>query len=245
MISNRESKFIKSLQLKKFRTAEKKFVVEGEKSVCELLKSSYEISKVFVTDKFQARHSNLLEPHSSIVDLATQNELEKVGTFQSNNAALAIVEIPEYANISEVNQTVLAFDRIKDPGNLGTVIRIADWYGFDKIICSPDSVDCYNAKVISATMGSFARVRVHYQPIEELLKFPVTSYGAALGGENLHQVKFDEPSVILFGNESHGIGEELLSLIDRKVEIAGYGGAESLNVAISTAIFCDNYKRQA
>ncbi|WP_109830657.1 TrmH family RNA methyltransferase [Reichenbachiella versicolor] len=243
MISKRESKFIKSLQLKKFRTLEKKFVVEGEKSVCELLVSGLDIDRVFVTDKFANLHSELLNPIDDKVGLASQSEIEKVGTFKSNNAALAVVKMPEVAPIKNINKSILAFDRVMDPGNLGTIIRIADWYGFQDIVCSIDSVDCYNAKVISSTMGSFTRVKVHYQDLKTLLRTTTNTYGAALGGEDLHKVKFSEPSIILFGNESHGIADDLLDLVQNKVKIEGFGQAESLNVAVSTAIFCDNFKR--
>ncbi|MEP3387072.1 MAG: RNA methyltransferase [Reichenbachiella sp.] len=242
MISNRESKFIKSLQLKKFRQLENQFVVEGAKNVLELLQSDLEVIKVFGTADFLTKHQDTLSKHSELLTEAKEADLKKVGSFTSNNAALALVKIPEQTEINS-SQSILAFDRIKDPGNLGTVIRIADWYGFKQIVCSPESVDCYNPKVISATMGSFARVQVHYADLGELLQNSAHVYGTTLQGDNIHELKFQEPAIVVFGNESEGLAEELKQYLTQEVYIPGYGGAESLNVAVSTAVFCDNFRR--
>ncbi|WP_456461436.1 TrmH family RNA methyltransferase [Reichenbachiella sp.] len=242
MISNRESKFIKSLQLKKFRQLENQFVVEGAKNVLELLQSDLEVIKVFGTPDFLNKYEDTLSKHSELVTEAKEAELKKVGSFTSNNAALALVKIPAQTEIDS-SQSILAFDRIKDPGNLGTVIRIADWYGFKQIVCSPESVDCYNPKVISATMGSFARVQVHYTDLGELLQNSAHVYGTTLQGDNIHELKFQEPAVVVFGNESEGLAEDLKKHLTQEVYIPGYGGAESLNVAVSTAVFCDNFRR--
>lgn len=242
MISNRESKFIKSLQLKKFRQLENQFVVEGAKNVLELLQSDLEVVKIFATNDFLNKNEELLSGAGHLVVEAKEAELKKVGSFASNNAALALVSIPEQVAI-DATQSILAFDRIKDPGNLGTVIRIADWYGFKQIVCSPESVDCYNPKVISATMGSFSRVRVHYADLGDLLQKTKHVYGTTLQGDNIHELKFEEPAVVVFGNESEGLADELKQYLTQEVYIPGYGGAESLNVAVSTAVFCDNFRR--
>ncbi|MEO9801885.1 MAG: RNA methyltransferase [Reichenbachiella sp.] len=242
MISNRDSKFIKSLQLKKFRQLENQFVVEGAKNVLELLQSDFEVIKIYVTKEFLIRNDQALSQYSSLIIETKEADLTKVGTFANNNAALAVVNIPSARAIDQ-SKSILAFDRIKDPGNLGTVIRIADWYGFDQIVCSPESVDCYNAKVISASMGSFTRVQVHYSLLDEVLSVANYAYGTTLQGDNIHQLKFHEPAVIVFGNESLGLDESLKKHLDQEVFIPGYGGAESLNVAISTAVFCDNFRR--
>lgn len=242
MISNRESKFIKSLQLKKFRQLENQFVVEGAKNVLELLQSDLEVIRVFGTSDFLNKYEDTLSKHSELVTEAKEAELKKVGSFTSNNAALALVKIPAQTEIDS-SQSILAFDRIKDPGNLGTVIRIADWYGFKQIVCSPESVDCYNPKVISATMGSFARVQVHYTDLGELLQNSAHVYGTTLQGDNIHELKFQEPAVVVFGNESEGLAEDLKKNLTQEVYIPGYGAAESLNVAVSTAVFCDNFRR--
>ena len=242
MISNRESKFIKSLQLKKFRQLENQFVVEGAKNVLELLQSDLEVIRVFATNDFLMKHQGRLSEYSELLTEAKEADLNKVGSFASNNAALALVKIPEQSEIDSA-KSILAFDRIKDPGNLGAVIRIADWYGFEQIVCSPESVDCYNPKVISATMGSFARVQVHYADLRELLQKSKHVYGTTLQGDNIHELKFEEPAVVVFGNESEGLADDLRQYLTQEVFIPGYGGAESLNVAVSTAVFCDNFRR--
>ncbi|MDW3209716.1 MAG: RNA methyltransferase [Reichenbachiella sp.] len=216
--------------------------MEGAKNVLELLQSDLEVIRVFGTSDFLNKHQDTLSKHSELVTEAKEAELKKVGSFASNNAALALVKIPVQTEINS-SQSILAFDRIKDPGNLGTVIRIADWYGFKQIVCSPESVDCYNPKVISATMGSFARVQVHYMDLGELLQNSAHVYGTTLQGDNIHELKFQEPAVVVFGNESEGLAEELKQYLTQEVYIPGYGGAESLNVAVSTAVFCDNFRR--
>ena len=243
MISNRESKFIKSLQLKKFRNLEQCFLVEGEKSVCELLRSDLVIRELFTTAKFMDRHDKLVKESCCSCREVTPGDLARVGTYQTNDAALAVVEIPSYEPVGAVKESVIALDAVKDPGNLGTIIRIADWYGFNHIVCSQDSVDCYNAKVIASTMGSFTRVRVTYQDLHTFLPLNDHVYGATLAGSDLHQVAFIEPAVLLFGNESTGISRSLLPSLNREVRIAGFGQAESLNVGVSVAVFCDNFKR--
>ncbi|MCV9386910.1 RNA methyltransferase [Reichenbachiella sp. ABR2-5] len=215
-------------------------MVEGAKNVLELLKSDLKIDQLFGTEAFLNQYSS--DTHSYDFREVTERELSKVGSLTTNNAALAVVEIPDVEK-PDLQQSLLGFDRVKDPGNLGTIIRIADWYGFRHIICSSDSVDCYNPKVVSATMGSFARVRVIYDDLSDwIAQFP-NSYGATLNGGDIHQVKFEEPAFLVFGNESTGISEDLIDQLGQEVKIPAYGGAESLNVAVSTAVFCDNFKR--
>ena len=243
MISIRNSKLIKSLLLKKYRQLENKFVVEGAKNVVELINSDLKIHSIYVTDDFMSKNKGEFHSFSEELISVSEADLKKVGSFNANNAALAVVEIPALKSVDYTAQSILAFDRIKNPGNLGTVIRIADWYGFSDIICSPDSVDCYNVKVISASMGSFSRVQVHYLDLKEVLSECNMAYGTTLEGNDIHNITFVEPSVILFGNESTGISDELKKYLNQEVLIPGYGAAESLNVAISAAVFCDNFKR--
>ena len=168
----------------------------------------------------------------------------KIGSFQSNAFALAVVSTPDLPVLNLNSGHFLAFDNIQDPGNLGTIIRIADWYGFSSIVCSHDSVDAYNPKVISASMGSFSRINVYYKDLFETIKgtkLPV--YGATLSGDNIHNITFGGDGIFLFGNESQGISSKLLSLVSNQIKIPGYGQAESLNVAIATAVVCDNFRR--
>ena len=243
MVSNRESKFIKSLQLKKFRSSEGKFLVEGAKNVLELIESDLEKDSLYVTRQFSEDNLDCLRQLKIEITEVKEADLIKIGTFKSNNAALAVANIPNLPALDLSQDLTLALDRIKDPGNLGTIIRIADWYGIKNIVCSEDSVDCFNPKVVAATMGSFTRVKVYYQSLEDLVRNVENVYATSLEGKNLHHAEFSTPAVVLLGNESSGLGDRLADLATRKIKIPGYGGAESLNVAVSTAVFCDNFIR--
>ncbi|SEB02813.1 RNA methyltransferase [Alkalimonas amylolytica] len=245
MISTKWAKLIKSLQLKKYRKAEQQFIVEGEKAVLEVLASGWQVPAVFATERFLQQHAAAIQP-AQLVQVCGSDELVKVGTFNSNDAALAVVAMPQWpAFHAKSEQWTLVLDNINDPGNLGTIIRIADWYGIRHILCSPDTADCYNPKVIAAAKGSFLRVQLHYLPLAEQLtnsKLPV--YGAYLGGENVHQLQLSRHGgFIVLGNEANGISAELSQCISRKITIPAYGDAESLNVGIAAAIICDNLKR--
>nr|WP_317047771.1 RNA methyltransferase [Pleomorphovibrio marinus] len=178
--------------------------------------------------------------------LVGQHELSQIGTFQTNDAALAVATIPK-AEDFEIGKgdLVLALDDVRDPGNLGTIIRIADWYGIEKLILSPETADFYNPKVLNASMGSFCRVRFMYKALDTVLgeiKIPV--FGAFVDGDNLHKHDLGREGVILVGNESRGISADLAPYIHHKISIPQFGAAESLNVAIATAVICDNFMRK-
>lgn len=242
MISKSQAKFIKSLQLKKQRKIEQLFVVEGEKSVLEVLKSSFRVKYLLGTAKFFEKHGEYNHLENYVV---TSKILENIGSFKSNDQALAVVEIPESNfTIDKTSQFVLALDDINDPGNLGTIIRLADWYGIKQILASEDTADLYNSKVISATKGSFTRVNVHYCDLcVELPKLKRTIYAADMMGKNVHEIQFTKEGVLLMGNEANGISDQLKSLQITNITIPKFGGAESLNVAMATAIILDNIKR--
>ena len=244
MISKQTAKFLKSLQIKKFRKEHGCFIVEGEKSVNELLGSPWVVREIYATTQFIEKHvekwskSNLIE--------VTEKELTAVSSFKSNNSALAVVEILEHSfYMRPVNKISIALESVNDPGNLGTIVRIADWYGIEQIYCSSDTVDMFSPKVISSTKGSFTRVKVFYTNLEEIIKgSDIPVIGAFLNGESIHQYKYDgEGVVLLMGSESQGISHQLEKLVKTKVTIPAYGVAESLNVSIATAILCDNLKR--
>lgn len=246
MISKKAAKYIKSLQQKKFRKADQSFIVEGAKSVVELFKSEFKIRTLYATSVFLKDQKHLIFNNTNNFDVVetTENELSKVGSFNSNNAAIAIVELKENKPLVIANDFAIALDRINDPGNLGTIIRIADWYGIENIICSDDCADQYNPKVIAASMGSFARVNLYYTNLGEYLKGShVPVYGAYLEGENVHQYKFKKDGILLMGSESQGIDLDLEQYVDHKINIPAFGKAESLNVGVATAIICDNIKR--
>lgn len=246
MISKNTAKYIKSLQQKKYRKIEKAFVVEGAKSVIELVNSNFKITTLYATPVFLKDEKHLLSGgnHSFEIVEASEKELASLGSYQSNNAAIAVAEMKPNNAISLKNTFAIALDRVNDPGNLGTIIRIADWYGIPNIICSTDCADQYNPKVIAASMGSFTRVDLYYTALEnyfENLQIPV--YGAYLNGENVHQYQFKNEGILLMGSESQGIAPELEQYVTQKISIPAFGKAESLNVGVATAIICDNIMR--
>jgi RNA methyltransferase, TrmH family len=247
MISKSWLKLIKSLQIKKFRVKEGLFIVEGAKSVLELVNSDYKIQTIFCTDSFYSQHLFQLKKVQNSIQIVTEKELAETGTFSTNNAALAVVSIKEERSLKiDKGEFALILDEVKDPGNLGTIIRIADWFGIKKIICSIETVDFYNPKVISSTMGSFTRVEIMYTDLEGYLKqvdkkTPV--FGAFIEGENIHEVAFPSSGYIVMGNESSGISTEVEAFVNKKITIPRFGNAESLNVAVATAIVLDNLKR--
>ncbi|WP_192351340.1 RNA methyltransferase [Algoriphagus sp. Y33] len=247
MLSKNTVKFIKSLHQKKIRNQEQKFFVEGEKSVLEVLSSSFGVELLIATESFFERNRILIENSCPQVILATQNQLENLGQYQSNDSALAVVHMKSNSPFDfPGNEFVIGLDDVRDPGNLGTIIRIADWYGIKNLVFSPQTADFYNPKVIQSSMGSFTRVNFFYADLDKVFRqWNVPIYGAFLHGKNVHQLPQISAGVILMGNESNGISEELGELVTDKVTIPGFGQAESLNVAIATAILCDNFKRLA
>lgn len=240
-ISLRQKKLIKSLQLKKNRKEEQCFVVEGAKSVLELLASDFEVILIAGTADFLDQHP----VRTGEVVMVKEAELEGLGEFQTNNAALAVARMKPNTPLEvAAGEFALVLDDIRDPGNLGTIIRTADWFGIHKVIASEETADCYSSKVITATMGSFTRTRLYYTRLEEYLANSQTRvFGAYLDGTSIHDVKFGQGGLVLIGNESRGISPQLEPFVTDKVTIPRYGQAESLNAAIATAIFCDNLRR--
>ncbi|MEP2772703.1 MAG: RNA methyltransferase [Fulvivirga sp.] len=241
MLTKASAKFIKSLQLKKYRNIEQLFVVEGVKSVDEVISSTFKIKTVVAEESFvQDRDLSGIE-----VIKASRKELAQLGSFKTNDGAVAVVHQKSNKSLTLTEGMFIALDGVNDPGNLGTIIRIADWYGIDNILASKDTVEVYNPKVIAASMGSFCRVNVYYHDLlTTLSESKLTKYGAFMSGENIHSQKLNQHGIIVMGNEANGISPEVEELIDVKITIPKYGSAESLNVAMATAIICDNFKRQ-
>jgi TrmH family RNA methyltransferase len=245
MISKAKSRFIKQLQVKKYRLAEQCFIVQGAKAVRETLPTDFEVMTLVATTDFLSSLPSDLMTHASEIIEVTESELSSLGSVESNSAALAVVRMKTPAPAALLPATYgLILDDIRDPGNLGTIIRTADWYGVHQIVASPETADCYNPKVISATMGSFLRVNVNYQPLVPFVKQSKASFfGAFLDGVDVHSFKFPEGGWIVIGNESRGISEELSQYITRRITIPRYGQAESLNASVATAIILDNLHR--
>jgi RNA methyltransferase, TrmH family len=236
MLSKAKIKFIKSLQIKKYRKQEQSFIVEGAKSVRELLDSDFELVMLAGTKGFLSTVSakNPVE----VIEVG-ERELNGLGEFQTNDAALAVARMRpnEFLSVNP-DEFALLLDDIRDPGNLGTIIRTADWFGVTKIIASPETADFYNPKVISATMGSFTRIKIFYTGLADYLRSSTHRvYGAYLEGANIRQADFGNGGLILIGNESKGIHPELETFVTEKVTIPKSGKAESLNAGIATGIF--------
>lgn len=240
MLSKQKIKLIKSLQIKKFRQEHKLFLVQGKKNIQELLASSFEIKELFLLQEL-VQELNLKD---EVCEIVSQKELDSISSIQTNSGGVALVQIPKEEKTSIQQDWIIMLDRVQDPGNLGTIIRIADWYGINKIICSKDSVDIYNPKVVNSTMGSFTRVDVSYSSLQDYLvtnNSPV--YAALLEGDSIYELDKKKKGVILLGNESKGVSSDLIPFVTHKVSIPRIGGAESLNVAVASGIICDNLLR--
>ncbi len=241
MLSKIKIKYIKSLQLKKNRLQEKLFIVEGTKSILEFVNSKFTTAIVYGTKTFEQQNINILRQHNVAFELAEENELKQAGFLSSNNSAIALVEIPEQVLTINENDWVIALDTINDPGNLGTIIRIADWYGVNQIIVTENSVDVFNPKVVNASKGSLARVNVEYADLAKLFNtYKGQIIGADMEGADIHSFAAPKSGILVMGSESHGISEELQKLLTDKITIPRIGNAESLNVGVATAIICDN-----
>lgn len=239
MLSKNELKYIQSLCHKKQRTAERLFIVEGVKLVHELIAADYPVKNIYATDEWIAPGGD--HPVTRI----TEQELSKISSLQTPHQVLAVVHQQEVTDEPQwAHSLTLVLDGIQDPGNMGTMIRIADWFGIDQIIASEDTVELYNPKVIQSTMGSFMRVKVWYRDIASLLKEKkVPVYGAVLDGDSMYAMQPPKAGILLIGNESKGIRQDLQSLIDHRITIPKMGHAESLNAAVAMGILVSQFKK--
>lgn len=240
MISKNKISEIRKLHSKKYREQQQLFIVEGIKSVEMLCSSGYRIKEIVVTDDSLSENKHFLDNQNVIV--ATKSEMERISTMQCAPEILAVACFQQDVQIPD-NQPVIALDRISDPGNLGTIIRTADWFGIHHIVCSKDSVEFYNPKTIQATMGSFTNVTVHYVDLDIFLKKESMNrrvVGTFLEGQNLAGFDFLANDILVVGNEANGISKLVENIVTHRVTIpsryGGQGTAESLNAAIATAI---------
>ena len=231
MITKRQIKLIRSLALKRNRIKHQLFVVEGEKSVKELLSSDYEIDILFATNKWI---KNNLAVNAMAV---TNSELSRISNQKTPNEVLAIVKIKNHEIVSDKGGVTLVLDNINDPGNMGTIIRTCDWFNVQSIICSCETVDMYNPKVVQSAMGSLFRVAIIYTNLTEYLRHVNTPiYGACLEGQNIKDAILNRNLHLVVGNEANGITKDVLNLITSSLHIKRIGKAESLNVAVATSI---------
>ena len=236
MLSKTELKYIKSLKIKKYRTRGKRFLVEGEKNVLELLNSDFETELILGLPKFGRANKSALSGYR--YEEVKSNVLEQAGTFKTNGSCIAVAKTKAF-DVKEVDlgKQVFALDGVSDPGNLGAIIRTLDWFGFDQLVCSESCADFYNPKVINSTMGSFRRVKVCYTGLDAFLDMAdVPIYGAEIDGINLFESKIESPSVIVLGNESHGLSLQVKAKLTESITIPRFGRAESLNVSMATGL---------
>jgi len=241
MLSKNQIKLISSLQQKKHRFANQLFFAEGIKVIQELVKSNFELEHLYTTkDDFNDVASN----KRSVI---SENELNKISALSTPNTCLAVFRIPWEQKIIE-SGLIIALDSIRDPGNLGTILRLCDWFGIQQLICSKETVDIYNPKVVQATMGSIARVNVNYVDLETFIKqteLPV--FGTFMDSENIYKTTLPQEGIIVMGNEANGISENIEKLINKRLTIPRFGNTqitESLNVATATAIILSEFRRQ-
>ena len=241
MITRAEILDIKALANKQGREDLGAFIAEGEKLVDEIRNSSLRIRRILQT-----------KPIFAEGELISEKEMERISQLKSANSVLAVVELPKH-KLTLANPTknlVLCLDRIQNPGNLGTIIRLADWFGISDIVCSEDTADCFNPKVVQATMGAILRVRVHYTNLAAWLASHKDAciYGTFLEGENIYNAELKKAGVIVMGNEGQGISAEVAKCVSHKLLIPPYPadrcGSESLNVAVATAVICSEFRRR-
>lgn len=245
MISKGRISDIRKLHQRKFRDQEHLFLVEGRKSVEMLLQSDFDVVEIFATENACQDNQKLLR--NSSVTLVTQSEMERISALSTAPELLAVVRQPSVSDPIADNEPILVLDRIADPGNLGTMIRTADWFGIRQIVCSPDCVELYNPKTIQSTMGSFCHVRVRYESLVPFLKEKTNRriLGTFLGGESIITFDFKTSDIIVIGSESNGISAPVAECITHRITIprgkTTGPSAESLNAAIAAAIVMERW----
>ena len=253
MISKKQIQYINSLKTNKFRKVYQRFIAEGPKLLEELLNSSFEIDIIYATDQWIEKNKGNISRLIEVTKISAK-ELDRVSALKTPNQVLSIVNIPANKSIPAgiFSNLTLVLDEIKDPGNMGTIIRTADWFGINNIVCSENSVDIYNPKVVQATMGSITRVNVYYTILKDFFQaFPATTkvYGSFPDGKNLYKIKPDNKGIILIGNESRDISDSLNRFVTDRIAIPAFLStnepkAESLNASVATAILCAEFRRR-
>ena len=240
MVVKNQIKFIKSLHQKKYRTQHRLFVAEGVKMVGELLHSDISLKELYGTEEY------VQDNPETAVQKISNAELARMSGLKTPNKVLGLFEIPDPKPL-DYSDWILALDHVQDPGNLGTIIRLCDWFGIKHLLCSEDSADCYNPKTLQSTMGSIARVNVVYGPLLELSqKSKLPLIGATLEGDSVYERDLPPSGILVMGNESRGISAAIRSSLDLEVSIPPYrdSKAESLNVATATAVLLSELRRR-
>jgi RNA methyltransferase, TrmH family len=241
MVSKNQIKLITSLQQKKYRNEHKLFLAEGVKVIQELLESNFDLQHLYVTEPLFATVTSINKTEIS------PSELKKISALTTPNNCLAIFKIPNQQPIQQKGLLV-ALDDIRDPGNLGTILRLCDWFGIEQLLCSNETVDIYNPKVIQATMGSISRVQTNYVDLKTFLKttsLPI--FGTFMDGISIYEENLPQEGIIIFGNEANGISPEIEKMVQHRIAIPRFGNiqkTESLNVATATAIILSEFRRK-
>lgn len=239
MLSKNQIKLIKSLAQKKFRAQHQLFTVEGVKGITEFVNSTFELEHIYsISNDF-----NLKEEQ---ITLISEVDLKRISQLKTPNTALGIFKIPAVKTV-DYTQLIVALDALRDPGNLGTIIRLCDWFGVKDLVCSHTTVDCYNTKVVQASMGSLARVNVSYVDLQSFLAdFKYEKLGTFMHGKNIYSTELPKRGVLIMGNEANGISEVIEKQVTKRISIPRFGNlkaTESLNVATATAICLSELKR--
>ena len=241
MVSKNQIKLISSLHQKKYRIAHQLFIAEGVKGINELLQSNFELEHLYVTiDEFKSVSTT----QKTVISDA---DLKKISALTTPNTCLAVFKTPKEKPVLNKG-LIVALDTIRDPGNMGTILRLCDWFGINQVVCSKETVDLYNPKEVQATMGSIARVNVNYLNLKDFLEttsLPI--YGTFMDGEDLYNSKITNEGIIILGNEANGISKEIEELVTKRITIPRFGNlqqTESLNVATATAIVLSEFKRR-
>ncbi|WP_298754943.1 RNA methyltransferase [uncultured Psychroserpens sp.] len=238
MLTKNHIKLIASLGQKKFRMQHQLFVVEGIKGIQEFLNSHFELYQLFSTEAIFNAETILI----------SEKDLLKISSLKTPNTAVAVFRIPKQNEIVS-NGLILALDDVRDPGNLGTIIRLCDWFGIKDLICSKATVDCYNSKVVQATMGSLTRVNVQYTDLNDFIKITKTEvFGTFMDGDTIYNEILSDTGIIVMGNEANGISEAIEKQVTKRLSIPRFGNlqaTESLNVATATAVVLSEFKRMS
>ena len=241
MVSDKQIKIIKSLKLKKNRIKHNLFVAEGDKSILELITAGFNINSLYSINR------QIDGVKNSVIQLS-KPELNKISNLSNPKNSLGVFEIPKPKKIN-YNKLIIGLDNISDPGNLGTIIRLCDWFGLEDLICSFDTVDCYNPKVVQASMGSISRVNITYLDLQKTLENnSLKTYGTYMQGDSIFEIDEIKNGVILFGNEANGINPNLSKVIDKRLSIPRFGKlkkTESLNVANALSIVLSENSRKS
>lgn len=250
MISQADLKRARSLQQKKARAEAQRFLVQGRKVVEELLLSSFDVEAVYASDEAADVVRDAAKRRKVPVHVLPQHELDRIGTFEKGNELIAIAVSPDQAKfkLPGPGELMLALDGVHDPRNMGGILRIADWFGIKRVMCSQDCIEIYNPKVVQSTMGSLFRVQVRYAvlaaELSQCAAAGVALYLADMDGASVFETKLARPAVLVLGSESHGLSDVLRALSATVVSIPRYGRAESLNVAMAASALCTEFARQ-